>query len=139
MKEVIYIGDKNYKCYLNLDVIAFSFAYGGAMGSGGEIIVITKEANIYSMNYVFGDMTIEMCDEVCSPLKDCEFGVLEVEKTPKGWKGISLGFGNFLVLAEPIYNQIGHNLLKLRPSFRYREWRDMVLETLMYLAKQQKP
>ncbi len=100
------------------------------MGSGGEIIVITKGAGIYSMNYVFGDMTIEMCDEVCSTLKDCEFGVLEVEKTPNGWKGIGLGMGNFLVLAEPIYNRIGRNLLKLRPSFRYREWRGMVLELL---------
>ena len=100
------------------------------MGSGGEIIVITKGAGIYSMNYVFGDMTIEMCYEVCPPLKDCEFGVLEVEKTPNGWKGISLGMGNFLVLAEPIYNRIGRNLLKLRPSFRYREWRGMVLELL---------
>ena len=130
MKEVIFINDKNYRDYLNLDVVAFSFAYGGAMGSGREIIVITKGAGIYSMNYVFGDMTIEMCDEVCSTLKDCEFGVLEVEKTPNGWKGIGLGMGNFLVLAEPIYNRIGRNLLKLRPSFRYREWRGMVLELL---------
>lgn len=128
MKEVIYIDDKNYRDYLNLDVIAFSFAYGGAMGSPGEILVITKDTNIYSMNYVFGDMTIEMCYEVCSPLKDCEFGVIEVEKTPNGWKGISLGMGNFLVLADPIYNRIGCDLLKLRPSLRYREWQGMVLE-----------
>ena len=128
MEEVIYIDDKNYRDYLNLDVIAFSFAYGGAMGIGGEILVITKDTNIYSMNYVFGYMTIEMCDEVCPPLKDCEFGVLEVEKTPNGWKGISLGMGNFLVLADPIYNRIGRDLLKLRPSLRYREWQGMVLE-----------
>ncbi len=128
-KEVIYIDNKNCWDYLNLDVIAFSFAYGGAQGSGGEILVITKVAKMYSMNYVWGDMTIEMCYEVCPPLKDCEFGVIDVEKTPNGWKGIGLGLGNFLVLAEPIYNQIGHELLKLRPPFRYREWRDMVLET----------
>ena len=127
MKEVIYIGDKNYKCYLNLDVIAFSFAYGGAMGSGGEIIVITKEANIYSMNYVFGDMTIEMCDEVCPPLKDCLFGFFEVEKTPDGWKGISLGAGNFLVLAESIYNQLSPDLLCVPPHIRYGRWMNMVI------------
>lgn len=130
MKEVINIDDKNCLDYLNLDVIAFSFAYGGAQGCGGEILVITKAAEIYSMNYVFGDMTIEMCYEVCPPLKDCKFDVSEVEKTPNDWKGISLGMGNFLVLADPIYNRIGHNLLKLRPPFRYRVWRDMVLETL---------
>lgn len=130
MKEVVYIDEKNYRDYLNLEVIAFSFAYGGAMGSPGEILFITNEAKTYSMNYVFGDMTIEMCDEVCPPLKECDFGILEVEKTPNGWKGISLGFGNFLVLAAPIYERIGQNLLKLRPPFRYGEWRDMVLELL---------
>ena len=130
MKEVRYIDDKNCLDYLNLDAIAFSFAYGGAQGSPGEILVITKDAKIYSMNYVFDYMTIEMCCEVCLPLKDCEFGVIDVEKTPNGWKGIALGMGNFLVLSDPIYNRIGHDLLKLRPSSRYREWRGMVLQSL---------
>lgn len=44
MKEVVYIDEKNYRDYLNLEVIAFSFAYGGAMGSPGEILFITNEA-----------------------------------------------------------------------------------------------
>lgn len=50
MEKEIYINKGNYKEYANLDVVAFSYAHGGAMGVGGEIIVITKDAKIYSMN-----------------------------------------------------------------------------------------
>ena len=126
MDEVIYINEKNYSDYLNLNVIAFSFAHGGAQGSPGEILVITREVHTYSMNYAYGDMTIEMCDEVCPPLKDCFFGFFEVKKTPDGWKGISLGAGNFLVLSEPLYNQIEYELIEMPPHIRYGSWMSMV-------------
>lgn len=130
MGEAVYIDEKNYKDFLNLDVVAFSFAHGGAQGSPGEIIVVTKEAQIYSMNYAFGNITIKMCDEVCPPLKGCVFGFFEVEGTPHGWRGVSLGAGNFLVLAEPIYNQLKSKLLEMPPHFRYGRWKDMTLKLL---------
>ena len=120
MNEVTYIDEKNYKDFLNLDVIAFSFAHGGAMGSGGEC---------------FGEMTIEMCDEVCPPLKDCRFGFVDVEQAPDGWEGVSLGFGNFLVLSEPIYNQIKAEMLHMPPPIRYRSWQAMVLGRLKSVIK----
>lgn len=126
MEDVIYIDENNYKNYINLNTIAFSFAHGGAQGSGGEILVITNDTKIYSMNYCFGNMTIEMCDEVCPPLKDCFFGFFEVEKTPVGWKGVPLGAGNFLVLSELVYNQIARELLQMPPHIRYGRWMGMV-------------
>jgi hypothetical protein len=130
MEDVIYIDEKNFKDYINLNVIAFSFAHGGAQGSPGEIIVITKENIIYSMNYAYSYMTIEMCDEVCPPLKECQFGLFEVEKTPVGWKGVPLGAGNFLVLSEPIYNQIEHELLQMPPHIRYGRWMGIVKDLM---------
>lgn len=130
MNEVINIDEKNYGDYRNLNIVAFSFAFGGAMGSPGEIIVITKDAKIYSMNYCFGDMTIEMCYQVCPPLRDCSFGPIDVEKAPEGWEGVSLGFGNFLVLSEPLYTHIKAEMLHMRPSFRYRSWKAIVLDYL---------
>ena len=77
----IYLSKENYQEHINLDVVAFSYAHGGAMGAGGEIIVITNDAKIYCMNCVFSDMKKELCDEVCPPLKDCIFGLWDVEKT----------------------------------------------------------
>lgn len=52
-EDFIKIDEKSYKDYLNLDIVAFSLAYGGAMGSPGKILVVTKDANIYSMNDIF--------------------------------------------------------------------------------------
>lgn len=125
-QEFINLSKDNYGEHLNLDVVAFSYAHGGAMGSGGEIIVITKGAKIYGMNYL-GSMKIEMCDEVCPPLRDCVFGLWDVEETPDGWIGVSLGAGNFLVLSEPLYHQLKRQMFKLAPHILYGEWIDMVL------------
>lgn len=129
MEKEIYISKENYKEYTNLDVVAFSYAHGGAQGVGGEIIVITKDAKIYSMNYVY-DMEIEMCDKVCPPLKDCIFGLWDVEETPNGWKGVSLGAGNFLVLSEPLYHQLKRQMFKLAPHKLYGAWMDMVVNCI---------
>ena len=129
MEKEIYINKGNYKEYANLDVVAFSYAHGGAMGVGGEIIVITKDAKIYSMNYVY-DMEIEMCDKVCPPLKDCIFGLWDVEETPNGWKGFRLGAGNFLLLAEPLYHQLKRQMFKLAPHELYGKWIDMVVNCI---------
>lgn len=130
MNEVINIDEKNYGDYRNLNIVAFSLAFWGAMGSPGEILVVSKEALVYSMNYVYGNMTIEMCFEVCPPLKDCKFGMFDVEKTPKGWKGARLGMGNFLVLAEPIYNHLKGELLEIPPHILYGKWLGMVLDCI---------
>ena len=129
MEKEIYISRENYKEYINLDVVAFSYAHGGAQGVGGEIIVKTKDAKIYSMNYVY-DMEIEMCDKVCPPLKDCIFGLWDVEETPNGWKGFRLGAGNFLLLAEPLYHQLKRQMFKLAPHELYGKWIDMVLNCI---------
>ena len=124
------ISRQNYKAYVNLDAVAFSYAHGGAQGVGGEIIVITKNVKMYAMNYVYGDMEIEMCDEVCPPLKDCIFGFFDVEETPVGWKGVRLGAGNFLVLAEPLYYQLRRQMFKMPSYVLYGKWIDLVTSYL---------
>lgn len=130
MKELLHINKENYEDYLNLDIIAFSFAFGGAQGSPGEIIVVTKDAQLYNMNYCYDNMTVEMCYEVCPPLKGCSFGMFEVEKTPIGWEGISLGAGNFLVLAETLYNQLIQEMSEIPPYTLYGRWINMVINKI---------
>ena len=38
VNEVIYVSKENFKEYVNLDIVAFSYAHGGAQGVGGEIL-----------------------------------------------------------------------------------------------------
>ena len=113
--KMIYLSKDNYKEFVNLDVVAFSYAHGG---------------EIYGMNYVYGDMKIELCDEVCPPLKYCLFGIWDIEETPSGWKGVSLGAGNFLVLADPIYYQLRRQIWNMAPHILYGRWIDMVMNCI---------
>ena len=125
----IYLSKKNYRDYLRLDTVAFSFAHGGAQGVGGEIIVITRDASIYRMNYVYGDMTIEMCEMVCPQLRECKFGFF-VEEAPFDWKGLSLGAGNFLVLEDSLYDRLREQIAEMFPYELYGEWMGMVLNAV---------
>lgn len=126
----IYLSKKNYRDYLRLDTVAFSFAHGGAQGVGGEIIVITRNASIYRMNYAYGDMAIEMCEMVCPQLRECKFGFFDVEEAPFGWKGLSLGAGNFLVLEDSLYDRLREQIAEMSPYELYGEWMDLVLNEI---------
>ena len=40
--NIIEINESNYQAYTKLDIVAFSFAYEGAMGDAGSIYIIDK-------------------------------------------------------------------------------------------------
>lgn len=126
----IYLSKKNYQDHLFLDVVAFSCAQGGAQGVGGEIIVIARDASIYRMNYVYGNMSWEMCEMVCPPLRECIFGFFDVEEAPFDWKGLSLGAGNFLVLEDSLYDRLREQIAEMSPYELYWEWMDLVLNEI---------
>ena len=39
---IIEITESNYQNYLDLDIVAFSFAFDGAMGEGGGIYIVDR-------------------------------------------------------------------------------------------------
>ena len=49
------IDNNNYLSYTHLNIVAFSFAHGGAMGDPGGIIIIDAEGQTYHANYAYGD------------------------------------------------------------------------------------
>ena len=52
--NTIEINDTNYQSYTRLDIVAFSFARGSAMGEPGGIIIIDAEGQDYHANYLYG-------------------------------------------------------------------------------------
>ena len=126
----IRLSKENYIDYLFLDVVAFSCASGGAQGVGGEIIVITRDASIYRMNYVYGDMTIEMCIRVCPPLRYCISESMDVEVATFGWKSIYLGGGNCLMLEDSLYDRLLEQIADMPPYDLYCIWMDLVLNDI---------
>ena len=57
--SIIEITESNYRDYLSLDIVAFSFAYEGAMGEMGAIYIISRDGKIYHANYCQGDDPID--------------------------------------------------------------------------------
>lgn len=51
--NVIEINSENYKDYLHLDIIAFSFAGEGAQGEGGGLCMVTSDGKLYHTNFVY--------------------------------------------------------------------------------------
>lgn len=55
--EFIDLSKENYKDYLPLDIAAFNFAFAGAMGDAGGVVIITTDGQVYYFNYVYQDFS----------------------------------------------------------------------------------
>jgi len=100
-KEPILLNSKNYKSYLPLDIVAFSWAFGGAMGDAGGVNIVCRNGESYYFNWARGDMSEDMIYEILPVITKCELPVVgETDKVPKGWHHISLGAGNNLIIKE---------------------------------------
>ena len=86
------------------NVIFFSIAESGAMGEPGDVLFYVKSGELYHFNYIYGDVNIKKVEEMFPVLTECKFGILGINsQVPKGWKYISLGMGNHLIMKENVY------------------------------------
>ena len=129
-QSTIEISKSNYKDYSSLDIVAFSFAVPGAQGEGGGIYLITSDQNIYHMNFVFGDMTIDDAIHICPPLADCRFTLFGADKIPSGWNYQYMGAGNHLFVRDSILNDVFERTTGLERVELYQQWKAIVMEVL---------
>ena len=92
------LSKNNYKNYIPLDIIAVSFAEGGAMGCPGNVEIVTFDQQLFSFNYCYGDMDENDIYKICPELQECSFGPFNRHTIPDGWKYYYLGFGNHLII-----------------------------------------
>lgn len=129
--STITLRKNNYKQYLPITPIAFSYAEGGAMGSPNEVIIVDKNTKTYSFH--IDNFELEDIDEIVPALRKCQFiSWGEPLTAAPGWNSVYLGFGNHLLVADAIYEEFairrapyGDNLGKL-----YQEWIYIVGEIL---------
>ena len=100
MDEIILTND-NYSNYINQDVIAFSFASGGAMGDPCSFNIVNSNGDVFYANYRDG-IESKHIEEVCPPLKTLQVGVFQCVNSDEGWIPIYLGFGNQLQIRKTI-------------------------------------
>ena len=133
--KIVEITESNYLNYLNIDIKAFSYAYGGAMGEGGGIYIVDANGCIYHANYCYGDDCIDESHikDIIPVFEDIQFGLFGNRSTNDSWDSVYLGFGNHLVMAKSIFKDFCQKAEKANyynPGDLFQHWPGMVLELI---------
>ncbi len=133
--EFIELSKENYKDYLPLDIAAFSFAFAGAMGDAGGVVIITTDGQLYYFNYVHQDFSGDDVGALLPILAQCELPIFgETDRVPEGWRHISLGAGNNLLMqnqyVEPFFKMHKEYAKKVNEidGCLYRSWLKIMIE-----------
>ena len=135
--DQILLDSKNYKALLPLDIVAFSWAYGGAMGGAGGVDIVTTSGTQYYFNWAHGDLTEAQIEEILPVISQCQLPIAgDTDKVPDGWRHIYLGGGNNLIIKK----QYAESLLKAWKDFSqteegkyrilYNSWIQLLLKEL---------
>ena len=125
------INNSNYEAFTNLDLVAFSYAYEGAMGEGGGIYMIDASGQVYHANYYYGDLQEEHVKDILPMIEDIDFGLMGCVSRNEDWKFVYLGYGNNLFLKKDIFDAFAkiveeahfHSVADL-----YVQWPGIVME-----------
>ncbi len=100
--DIIEITESNYQDYPSLDIVAFSFAYEGAMGEMGAIYIIDRDGKIYHANYCQGDERIDPShiNDIIPVFKDISWRMFDCLSNNPDWKPVDLFAGNNLLMEE---------------------------------------
>lgn len=133
--KIIEITESNYQGFLKIDIMAFSYAFGGAMGEGGGIYIIDSDGCVYHANYCWGDDYIDEShiQDIIPVFKDIQFGLFGNRSTVDSWDSLYLGYGNHLVMVKDIYNDFCQKAEKAEynnPGDLFQHWPGMVLELI---------
>lgn len=125
----IELNSSNYKCYLPIDIIAFSFAEGGAQGDGGALNIVSKEKRVFYLNLIWTDLSEEEVDLVCPILQECHVGPFCINKCiPNDWLYVYMGAGNHLFIHEVLRAKFEEQTKDMKyPCEYYREWLGTVI------------
>jgi hypothetical protein len=109
----------------------FMITEGGAMGTPGEITVLTAENKYYRMNYLYGDIDLNKLGAVFPVFKQCDFGMFGATSgVPDDWKYVYLGAGHHLLVEKSIFNDFAAIVGDVDNSGGY-DWFHAAVETLV--------
>ena len=128
-KDKIDLNSSNYKDFLPINIVAYSYAKSGAMGEAGGVYIISKEGQIFHLNYVYGGITSDEVNIVCPPLKEQS---QNFQLYKENWKDFNMGMGNYLTVHISIYDKFQEKIQNLNLSMQglFQKWKSIVLEIL---------
>ena len=104
--ETIVITKDNINDYLDLDIVAFHWAVGGACGRPGGVVFITRNGRVFQTNYCtpsYGITEKDLC-RIFPLFSEIDEGILGGGIYPPKWKDKYLGLGNYLIVHESIWD-----------------------------------
>ena len=130
--NIIEITGSNYWEYQSLDIVAFSFAYEGAMGEMGAIYIIDRDGKIYHANYCQGDERIDPShiNDIIPVFKDISWRMFDCLSNNPDWKPVDLFSGNNLLMVNEIYDDFMKKVQEANlehPSRLFQRWPGFVL------------
>ena len=133
--SIIEMTGANDQEYSSLDIVAFSFAYEGAMGEMGGIYIIDRGGQIYHANYFLGDDCLdrEHIKDVIPVFVDLEHGLMGSESNNPNWNSEYLGFGNTLLISNEIRDGFKKKVEEAnlqRAGELFQQWPGFVLEQI---------
>lgn len=126
--STIEITPKNFKEYLGIKIVAFSFAHAGAMGEGGGITILASDGKLYHTNFI-KNISLQEAIIICPILEGCHFNPIR-SQVPEGWSAIYMGFGNFLIISDIIKEGFLKKTEGLEPYELYKCWKNKAQDCL---------
>lgn len=123
--DVTIISDENFEEFIDLDAdaVAVSCAEGGAMGSPGEVEIVTRDGKWYKTNYAFGTISVTNLFHVVPMLKRHNVEQIGEDAYKDNWRPYDLGAGNHLFIKTDIVEKFNILISDVTsPSQLYRRW-----------------
>ena len=153
MKNKIELSKSNYKNYLPINIMAFSYANGGAQGEPGGIIILDNEGKFFHLNYETGDLKPDEIYEICPPLKEINNNSKKFDEMNKGkgniceicpalkqiilknntekFEEMNMGMGNKLFVNKSIFPEVKEKTKDItRPNMLYIRWKNIILDII---------
>ena len=133
--NIFEITESNYQDYLSLDIVAFSYAYPGAMGEFGAIYIIDRDGRIYHANYCDGDdrINIDHIKDIIPIFEGIDWGLIGCEPNNDAWVSVDLGLGNNLLMLKEISDGFNKKIEAANiqgPGELFQPWPGIVLGLL---------
>ena len=131
MSTFVKLNAANAKEHSPIDAAAFFFAEPGAQGRNGEIVIVSRIGEIFSCNYIYGDLPAGCYANLCPPINDTKFNIGgQRDLPPNGWLPLYLGLGNHLIVSEDYADSFVKELAERSITNRgqvYQHWLSIVV------------
>ena len=126
MENKIELSKTNYKKYLPINIIAFSYANGGAQGEPGGVYITDNDGKFFHFNFETVDLTRDEIFEICPSLKD-----ISLDKIPEKFEEMNMGMGNKLYINKSIIPEVKEKTKDItRPDMLYIKWKKIILDII---------